>query len=93
LDFTQYVRFAAALAGVVGLILLLGWIVRRRGWATALGGTGGTRRLAVVETLPIDARHRLVLVRRDQMEHLLLLGPNGATVVEQGTVPAVEPTP
>ena len=32
--------------------------------------------------MPIDNRRRLVLVRRDDREHLLLLGPQGETVVE-----------
>lgn len=93
MDLVTYLRFAAALAAVVGMILALGWLVRRRGWATALGGTGQARRLGIVETLPIDARHRLMLVRRDQTEHLLLIGPGGTLVVEQGLPTRREPTP
>ena len=40
------------------------------------------RRLAIVETLTLDARRRLVIVRRDDAEHLLLLGINQDIVVE-----------
>jgi flagellar protein FliO/FliZ len=36
----------------------------------------------VVETLPIDGRQRLVLIRRDDREHLLLLGHERSLVIE-----------
>lgn len=81
--FETYFRFVLALILVVGLIMLLAWFLRRFGF----GGTlrpNSQRRLDVVETTPIGPRHRLLLVRRDRTEHLLLLGPNGDTVVEQG---------
>jgi hypothetical protein len=35
----------------------------------------------------IGPRHKLFLLRRDGVEHLLLVGPNGASVVENG-IPA-----
>ena len=41
------------------------------------------RRLAVVETLMLGPKHRLIIVRRDNVEHLVLSGPDGATVIEQ----------
>ena len=51
------------------------------------GFSGQKRRLKIVEYLPLDARRRLVLVRRDQKEFLLVLGPQGETVVESN-IPA-----
>jgi flagellar protein FliO/FliZ len=42
------------------------------------------RRLKIVETLPLDARHRAILLRRDNKEHLVILSPTGETVVETG---------
>jgi flagellar protein FliO/FliZ len=48
---------------------------------------GGDRRLSVVEITPIDARRRLVLVRRDDREHLLLLGIGQDLVIEAGIEP------
>ena len=54
----------------------------------SLGRAGAdARRLDVIEARAIDARRRLVLVRRDGVEHLLLLTPSGDTVVETGIVP------
>jgi flagellar protein FliO/FliZ len=40
--------------------------------------------LGVVEASHIDAKRRLVLIRRDGVEHLLLLGPTSETVIETG---------
>lgn len=83
----DYLRFLAALIFVLGLIGLLYWLVRRYA-AHSLGSFGmsgsGGGRLQVVESRPIDPRHRLVLVRRDSVEHLLLLGTEGDLVVERG---------
>ena len=50
-------------------------------------GRGTDRRLAVVEVAPVDARHRLVLLRRDNTEHLVLLGTNGDLLIESGIEP------
>lgn len=41
------------------------------------------RRLRIVELMPIDGRRQLVLVRRDQTEHLLLLFAERGIVVER----------
>lgn len=84
MELTDYLRYAAALGVVVGLILACAWAARRFGLAPGLATAGAERRLAIVSQCVIDARHRLVLVRRDATEHLLLLGPSGATLVEGG---------
>jgi flagellar protein FliO/FliZ len=44
-----------------------------------------------VETLSIDTRRKLVLVRRDATEHLLLFGPNQELLVENGIAQAAAP--
>lgn len=89
MDFADYLRFLGALVFVLALIALVAWAVRRYGLAGGLGGglagvaRGRTKRLAVVASLPLDPRRRLVLVRRDEVEHLLVLGASGETVVER----------
>jgi flagellar protein FliO/FliZ len=80
---SEYLRFVLALALVLGLILLLAWVLRRFG-AGGLVRPGARRRLHVVESAMAGPRHRLVLVRRDDTEHLILMGPNGDLVVERG---------
>jgi flagellar protein FliO/FliZ len=80
-----YISYVLALVLVLGLIAGLAWLVRRFGLAGPLATPAGrTRRLQLVEVLTLDARRRLVLVRRDETEHLLLLGANEAIVVERG---------
>ncbi|MCB9958569.1 MAG: flagellar biosynthetic protein FliO [Rhodospirillaceae bacterium] len=90
MDSPDYWRFVAALVFVLGLILAVAWVVRRAGLAGARRPTAGGRgrRLAIVDTQVLDARRRLVLVRRDGVEHLLLLGVQGETVVESPIAPS-----
>jgi len=80
----SYAWYFSALVLVIGLILALAWIARRLGFMGRLASTGGKRRLGIVEVLPLDAKRRLVLVRRDGVEHLVLLGLAGDLVIEHG---------
>ena len=87
MDTILYVRTVGALILVLGLIFAVLWAVRRFG----LGGLAmrplARRRLALVEILPLDAKHRLLLVRRDGIEHLLLIGGGTDLVVEGPIAP------
>jgi flagellar protein FliO/FliZ len=88
-DMDTYVRFLVGLLFVLGLILALAWIARRMNLVPGAIklSKGGPRRLAIVEISAVDAKRRLVLVRRDNVEHLLLLGPTNETVIEIGIKP------
>jgi flagellar protein FliO/FliZ len=81
-DIGTYAQFLLALVFVLALIGVLALVARRLGLGGALPATRGQRRLAVVESLAIDGRRRLVLVRRDGTEHLLVLGAGSETVIE-----------
>lgn len=85
----SYIRFILALVLVLGLIALLAYAVRRLGFAARSTGARGGRRLGISEILAIDARRRLVLLRRDNVEHLVLLGPTQDLLIE--TIPATSP--
>ena len=67
---TQWLTAAAALAGVLALILLAARLARRAG----LAPRAGTGRLRVEEALALDARRRLLIVRCDGRALLLLTG-------------------
>lgn len=86
MDAESYLRYMLALAFVVGLILAASYAVRKFGMGVAIAprAKGQAKRLAVLEVAALDARRRLILVRRDQAEHLILLGANGETVIETG---------
>lgn len=83
MEYETYLRFVLALLLVLGLIAIFAWVLRRFGFGGALR-TDNRRRIQVLETTPLGPRHRLVLIRRDHTEHLLLLGPQGDVVVERG---------
>ena len=85
MEFDVYLRFLLALAVVLGLIAALTWAARRFGFGGGmLPMKARTSRLAVVDALMLDSKRRLVLIRHDEREHLIILGPAGETVVESG---------
>lgn len=97
MSLADYLRFAGALLVVLGLILAAAWLYRKlagTGGGRPLLGGGRTRRLSVSESLPLDASRRLLLIRRDDTEHLILVGQDRAMVVETGipAPPPAEPT-
>lgn len=77
----EYADLSRTIIGL-GLVLLLMaavfWLVRRFGPAEARGRFAANRRLAVLETLPLDPRTRLVLLRHDGAEHLVLISSQGS---------------
>lgn len=78
-----YLRFVLALLLVLGLIAILAWALRRFGFGGVLQ-ISRSRRIQLIEACTLGPRHRLVLIRRDNMEHLLLLSPQGDQVIERG---------
>lgn len=91
MGFEAYLQFGLALLFVLALVGIIALIARRSGLAPRFAaGRGKIRRLSLVEVMPLDNRRRLVLVRRDGVEHLLLLGPERATVIETGIATALD---
>jgi flagellar protein FliO/FliZ len=84
------VQVVLALVFVIGLVFLAGWALRWFGTGRFGGGTirGRQPRLAVLEYASIDARRRLILVRRDNVEHLVMIGGPTDVVVEGNIVRA-----
>jgi len=92
------VRFFLAFVIVLGLIGAAAWAVRRFGTGRygGAGQRGRQPRLAVIDHASVDARRRLILIRRDNVEHLLLIGGPTDVVVEPNIVraaPAARETP
>ncbi|MBW7836373.1 MAG: FliO/MopB family protein [Sphingomonadales bacterium] len=87
MDSPDYLRFLAALIFVLALLGGFAWLARRFGLAPrATVAKSAVKRLSVSEILPLDARRRLMLIRRDNVEHLVLIG-DGETVIEQNITP------
>ncbi len=86
MDMLDFARYIGALLLVLGLVGGAGLAARRFGLGSLVKPVAA-RRLAVVETLMIGPRQRLLIVRRDNVEHVVLSGPDGTSVIESG-IPA-----
>jgi flagellar protein FliO/FliZ len=83
-DLSIPVKFGVAFIVVLAVLGAGGYLMRRfsGGNLTALGPRGRQPRLSVIDAASVDGRRRLVLVRRDNVEHLLLIGGPTDVVVE-----------
>ena len=88
MEIDALIRMAAALGAVLGLVLIAAWAMRRFGLGGIALPTTQPKRLSVVEARRLDARRQLVLLRRDGVEHLVILSASGEIVIETG-IPAV----
>jgi flagellar biogenesis protein FliO len=85
-----FVNVIFAIVIVLALIASVAWAVRRFA-SDRLGGhghRGRMPRLAVIDAAPVDNRRKLVLIRRDNVEHLLMIGGPSDIVVEQNIIRA-----
>lgn len=84
----------ATLLFAVALIALLVWAFK-----TFFGKSGGStrrapeKRLTVVETAEVDSKRTLYLLRRDDVEHLVMIGGPVNVVVETGIRWRPQPQP
>ena len=75
---------------VLGLLALAFWLLRQFGGGRLVNSAtrGRQPRLGVIDQATVDSRRRLVLIRRDNVEHLLFIGGPSDVVVEQNIVRA-----
>jgi flagellar biogenesis protein FliO len=87
----QALTFFFAFVAVLALIGVAAWLVRRFAGNRLGANTNRSRmpRLAVIDAAAVDGRRRLVLVRRDNIEHLLMIGGPTDIVVEPNIVRAM----
>ncbi|MBX3430677.1 MAG: FliO/MopB family protein [Hyphomonadaceae bacterium] len=79
MDLLDYARTVFALIATLALIVGVAYAARRFGMLQP--GGPGVKRMRVTETLLIDTRRRMVIVRVDDREHVMLLGPAGDLLV------------
>jgi flagellar biogenesis protein FliO len=81
------VNFVIAFAFVLLLIGAAAWLVRRFGSTRVDASARGRQpRLAVIDSAAVDGRRKLVIIRRDNVEHLLMIGGPSDVVVETNIV-------
>tara|TARA_B100001964_G_scaffold234479_1_gene293172 strand:+ start:152 stop:532 length:381 start_codon:yes stop_codon:yes gene_type:complete len=83
IDTVSYMKFLAALIFVLGLIGGFALVAKKMG----LGNRGPVKRgrgkrLSIIESITLDAKRRVVLIGRDDKEHLLLIGAASEQVIE-----------
>ena len=83
MDLIDIARYFGALILVMGL-LGVAWLATKRYGVPGVIQRQSLRRLSVVETMMIGSRYKLLLLKRDGTEHLVLMGPQGASVIETG---------
>src|SRR6185437_10408482 len=87
------VNFVIAFVFVLLLIGAAAWLVRRFGATRTEAQTRGRQpRLAVVDFAAVDSRRKLVIIRRDNVEHLVMIGGPSDVVVETNIVRAAAAT-
>jgi len=88
-DLPTPVNFVIAFVVVLLLIAGATWLVRRFG-ATRVDAGARSRqpRLAVIDAAAVDGRRKLVIIRRDNVEQLLMIGGPTDVVVETNIVRA-----
>lgn len=82
MEFADMGQTLAAFALVVGLIGLLGLAMRKFGNPAMRIRGRDEARLSIVESLSIDPRSRLLLIRRDDVEHLIVKSGDRFEVIE-----------
>lgn len=79
----QFAKLILAMAIVLALMGGLSLLLKKLGLsAVANVKSGDKRRLKIIESLPLDARRRLVILRADDREHLVILGATDEIVIE-----------
>lgn len=81
-------RLVLAIGGVgiafVILVLVLIFLKRRNSPLFIKGGKAREPRLMVLDAAAVDPKRRLVLIRRDDVEHLIMIGGPTDIVIETG---------
>ena len=85
IEAVNYIKFVLALVFVLGLIGGFAILAKRAG----LGNRGPivrgkSKRLSIIESMSLDPKRRVVLIRRDDAEHLVLLGVQNEQIIETG---------
>lgn len=88
-------RMLVALVLVLGLLGLFAVALRvwghRLGLVSLAAPRGDKKRIELLEAVMLDARHRLVIVRCDSRDHMIILGGAQPVILPAGT--ATSPAP
>ncbi len=78
----DFIKYFSAFIVVIGSILAGSWVLRRLNLSRLIeGASGKKRRMRIAEVLPLDTRNKLVMVRIDEQDHIILLTQNGGNII------------
>lgn len=84
---------AAFALGLVLVLIVFGlWLLKLLMRAGNRLGQGNDKRLVVVDTATVDSKRKVMIIRRDNVEHLIMTGGPQDVVIETG-IPVPEPQP
>lgn len=84
MELSDYTRFLFAFLFVVGLIWTVASTVRKLGLDKKLRGIGGAQgRMQLLDVLFLDPKRKIVLVRADAREYVVLLNGENAVVIDK----------
>ena len=87
MDILFYLIVIALLAlGAVAIMWVAKGYLNGQSPTAAIFGARPERRLGIIEQANVDGRRRLLLIRRDNVEHLLMIGGPTDVVVEPNIV-------
>jgi flagellar protein FliO/FliZ len=84
--YSMYAQAVISLGFVIGLILITAKIMKAYIDPAA---TSNKKRISISEAINLDGKNRVLLVRRDDIEHLVIVGTSNL-LIEQG-IPAPPP--
>lgn len=90
MELVDIARIFFALVAVLGMIGLAAIAAKRLGLHNGALSMARARRLAIIETLPLDQRRKAAIIACDGREHLIILDQSRVTVIERA-IPAREP--
>lgn len=91
-DVSSYLSYLLAFLFVLALIGIVAWIFKGLSGGRSTNGGGGLfggreKRIGVVQAASVDGRRKLILVRRDDKEHLIMVGGPVDMLIENGIEP------
>ncbi len=82
-DLPDFLRLIIALGIVLALMGGLAFLLKKLGLAqNQLMKNTDEHRLSIVESIPLDARRRLAILKCDEKEHLVILSGDGETLID-----------
>ena len=89
LDYGHYLQIILALIVVLGMMALLHFILKKVN-AMQSGIHNKSSRLKIIEERMLDTKNKLIIIRCDAKDYLVILSQNGNTIIDSSITPPKE---